>query len=489
MHIVFLNPQGNFDKNDSYWTMHPDFGGQLVYVKEIASEMAKLGHKIDIITRQLEDPKFPEFMERFDQYEGVENLRIIRIPCGPKEYVDKELLWEYLDEWTTNIIDFYEKEGKLFDFSTGHYGDGGLACVMIKEKTNIPYSFTGHSLGAQKFDKLNKDFTNFTVLEDKYFFTKRILGERASIKHSNIIFVSTSQERDEQYKHKLYKDAYNNANPLNFIVAPPGANTVVFAPHWSCKIEKSILNKIIQTTKRDIAEERINLPYIVLASRLDEKKNHVGLVRAYSENKKLQNRCNLLISLRGIEDAFEDYSSLKPEEVKIINEIMMIIKSKDLHGKVVFMSINSQKELADTYRYMAEKKSVFCLTALYEPFGLAPIEAMSTGLPVAVTMYGGPSEVLKEGNEEFGVLLDVHDLDEISKGLNKLFDNYDFYQKQGTKRVLSKYTWTATAKTYLKGITEVLNHEINGKVELPLYFKSLNVDDLDKNFIINKYKI
>ena len=42
MHIIFLNPQGNFDKNDSYWTMHPDFGGQLVYVKEIASEMLRM---------------------------------------------------------------------------------------------------------------------------------------------------------------------------------------------------------------------------------------------------------------------------------------------------------------------------------------------------------------------------------------------------------------------------------------------------------------
>ena len=48
MHILFVNPQGNFDKLDSYWTMHPDFGGQLVYVKEIATAMANLGHKIAI---------------------------------------------------------------------------------------------------------------------------------------------------------------------------------------------------------------------------------------------------------------------------------------------------------------------------------------------------------------------------------------------------------------------------------------------------------
>ena len=44
MHIAFLNPQGNFDPQDRYWTAHPDFGGQLVYVKEVALALGRLGH-------------------------------------------------------------------------------------------------------------------------------------------------------------------------------------------------------------------------------------------------------------------------------------------------------------------------------------------------------------------------------------------------------------------------------------------------------------
>ncbi|MFN2167505.1 MAG: glycosyltransferase family 1 protein, partial [Anaerolineae bacterium] len=53
MKIAFLNPQGNFDPKDSYWTEHPDFGGQLVYVKEVAIAVAALGHQADILTRQI----------------------------------------------------------------------------------------------------------------------------------------------------------------------------------------------------------------------------------------------------------------------------------------------------------------------------------------------------------------------------------------------------------------------------------------------------
>ena len=359
---------------------------------------------------------------------------------------------------------------------------------MIKQKTGIPYSFTGHSLGAQKFEKLNKAFSNFDELENKYQFTKRILAERSAIKNSDLIFVSTTQEMEEQYTHILYKDTNHTINPLSFIVAPPGANTSVFAPYWSTTVKEETVTKIDGLIKRDIDPARRNLPFIVLASRLDPKKNHIGLVKAYSENKALQERSNLMISLRGVDNAFDDYSMMKPEEKVIIKEIMDIINHSGIKGSVSFMSINSQFELADTYRYMAKQKSVFSLTALYEPFGLAPIEAMSTGLPVGVTMYGGPSDVLEENGEKFGVLLDVKNTENIGEGLNELFDNYDFYQKQGSKRVVSKYTWQATAKTYLEAITDKLSNKKTSIVELPSYFMSKDIKDLDTLFILHKYK-
>ena len=55
MHIIFLNPQGNFDQADSYLAEHSDFGGQLVYVKEVAQAMVDLGHRVDIVTRLIQD--------------------------------------------------------------------------------------------------------------------------------------------------------------------------------------------------------------------------------------------------------------------------------------------------------------------------------------------------------------------------------------------------------------------------------------------------
>ena len=82
MRIAFLNPQGNFDPADSHWTAHADFGGQLVYVKQVALAMAELGHEIDILTRRVRDPEWPEFAGDLDAYPESASVRIVRLPCG-----------------------------------------------------------------------------------------------------------------------------------------------------------------------------------------------------------------------------------------------------------------------------------------------------------------------------------------------------------------------------------------------------------------------
>ncbi len=485
MYIVFLNPQGNFDHNDSFWTEHPDFGGQLVYVKEIAIAMAKMGHKIDILTRRFSDSKLNVFEDTFDGYEGIDGLRIVRIPCGPEHFLPKEQLWPYLDEWTQNILGFFKSQKQIPDFCTGHYGDGGLAAVMLKQKLGIPYSFTGHSLGAQKLEKLGATLENIAQLDKKYHFSSRIEAERTAMRYADLIFVSTAQEQHEQYAHHFYRDVTEHRQE-NFVIASPGANTDVFNSEDHPE-DQQYLEKFNHVITRDINASRRNLPYIVLASRLDPKKNHIALIKAYANDKSLQRRSNIAISLRGIEDAYQDYSAAKPDELTILNEIMSTIRQYQLFGKIVFLSINSQKELAAFYRYMAKRKSLFCLTAIYEPFGLAPIEAMISGLPAVVTKYGGPSDVLKDGNDRYGVLIDVFDSDDIVKGLHMAFDDYDNYRSAGIKRVLDQYTWQATAKTYLKQIQNHLSLTLDQQdIHIHSSFIKGQHHPLGLNFMIKK---
>jgi sucrose-phosphate synthase len=168
----------------------------------------------------------------------------------------------------------------------------------------------------------------------------------------------------------------------------------------------------------------------------------------------LQEKANLVIVLRNVENAFEDYSNLNAEEKEIMDEIMTIIKEYNLYGKVSMFPINGQKQLASAYRVFSKLRSVFCLTALYEPFGLAPIEAMYAGLPAVVTKNGGTLETVDKGR--YGVVVDPENPEDISEGLIKALENFDIYRKLGIERVESKYTWRATAVGYLKVIEEAL---------------------------------
>ena len=459
MKIAFLNPQGNFDPKDSYWTEHPDFGGQLVYVKEVAIAVAALGHQADILTRQIVDPKWPEFAAPLDSYPGVDGVRIVRLPCGPKRFLPKEELWPHLgSSWVPNILTFYEQDGGLPTAFTAHYADGALAGALLKRETGVPYTMTGHSLGAQKMDKLGATRQNLAELDARYRFARRILAERVGMNHAGRIITSTSQERFEQYAHPAYRGAVDPADDGHFAVVPPGVNLRTFAPEPSA-LDAQIAARIDAALARDIDAGRRALPLVVASSRLDAKKNHVGLVQALAASEDLRAAANLAIVVRGLDDPLHHYDSLSAGEKVIMDGITALMARHSLEGKVVAFPLNSQAELAAAYRVLAARQSAFALTALYEPFGLAPLEAMSCGLPAVVTRNGGPSESLVEGDQEFGVLVDPADPADIARGVLRVVGSREawlHFHQAGRERVLARYTWERTAEGYLAAIRAML---------------------------------
>ena len=174
MHVAFLNPQGNFDPADSYGAGHPDFGGQLVYVKELSLALAELSVQVDIVTRRIRDSEWPEFSGDVDYYEGFpENPRILRIPCGGDSFLKKEALWPCLGEFVDNLLEQYGRDSP--DFATSHYADGGYASVLLQSETGIGFSFTGHSLGAQKIDKLGVRPENAARMEETFRFSSAFM--------------------------------------------------------------------------------------------------------------------------------------------------------------------------------------------------------------------------------------------------------------------------------------------------------------------------
>jgi len=109
-------------------------------------------------------------------------------------------------------------------------------------------------------------------------------------------------------------------------------------------------------------------PFVLVSSRLDEKKNILGVVKAFAESPQLRQRAGLIISVRGIDDPFTEVDRMAENERPVMHAILSAITEAGLKDRVRFLNIPSQQRLAATYRFFAEQGSVFALTAFYEPF-------------------------------------------------------------------------------------------------------------------------
>ena len=437
MHIAFINPQGNFDASNAHLTEHPDFGGQLIYVRELALAMAELGARVDVLTRQIIDPDWPEFSEAQDDFgEYADQVRIIRLPFGGPKFLAKEALWPTLPDFVTAIQTHYGDA--LPDYVTSHYADGGYSAVLLRARTGLGFTFTGHSLGAQKMDKLRASPANIEALEDRFRFSQRIAAERQAMRLADRVVTSTRAEASEQYAHPLYAGAAP-AHESGFDVIPPGINGKIFHPD----LERDSIDQ------RRIQPGDFGRPQVIVSSRLDAKKNIAGVVEAFAQSPALVDRAGLVICTRGLEDPWTEIEKLREDERAVLGPILERIDQAGLRGQVRFLDIGSQQALASVYRSLAQLESVFALPSLVEPFGLAPIEAAACGLAVAATRNGGPSEVFGNGG---GILFDPEDPKDIAATLIDALSQARTLRRQALETIVPNYSWRATAERYLQVI-------------------------------------
>jgi len=468
MHVAFVNPQGNFDPDNSYLASHPDFGGQLVYVREVARTLERSGHKVDILTRRIVDPDWPEFSAETDSYPGHPNLSIVRIPCGPDTFLPKEELWPHLGEWVEGVARWYDG-GSWPGLWTGHYADGGLCAALLGERSGTPFTFTGHSLGAWKLDLLLGESEDLAAADARFNFGPRIQAERAALARSAAIVANSSAERREQYDHPAYRDIVDPERDDRFAVIPPGVDLEIFDPEARSPWEDEVRARIAAAHERDIAPDRRDLPAVIAWSRLDPKKNHQALVQAFAQSPELKRRANLLIVTRGLDDPLREVDSVPEGQKEVLRDVVSEVERSDLWGCVSAFNLSGQSALAALYRWGAGSGGVFCLPAEYEPFGLTVVEAMAVGLPVVATQNGGPREITDEGRA--GLLADPHDPAEIAAQFLRLLSDgntWQTYADRGRERARQAYSWGRTAEGYLRLAGEISDGRRSGDPSFPI---------------------
>lgn len=467
MRIAFLNPHGNISAESTYLGRNSDIGGQSVYVFELAYALAKNQIHVDIFTRQIFDGNLPGFSQKAETYlNGY--LRILRLPFGTKGFIKKELIWPYIKDYIKGVIDFYQQEKQVCDFIGSHYADGGISAAVLSRVLNIEYSFTAHSLGIQKLVGLKG--VTFEMVNQKYWLGLRIYAEKVAIKYALFNVISTNDERYNKYQNVIYQNVVNVNDDSKFSIIQPGINKLIFNEN-QLPDETAYKERLENSIKRDISRERRTLPYIISLSRLDKTKNHEAIIKAYGINENLMKSANLLIQIKGVENPFIDYSILDNDGKMIVDNMLRMVNKYQLQGKICFTNFETQREMAACYKYLRAFDSVFCLSSFYESFGIAYLEAMACGLPVLVTNRGGPPYILVDDQEEYGILIDPYDIEDVSQKLNQIINSQRLlthYRNQGLKLVKNSFDWDMAAKKYLRAIENRLNM-VNKKLDFACY--------------------
>lgn len=420
-----------------------DTGGQIIYVLELAKELALQPHvrEVEVLTRQVIDDKVSSDYSRLEEPIS-DKAKLVRIPFGPKRYLKKEALWPYIDLFIDQTLVYFRRHG-IPDIIHGHYADAGLAGAQLSQLLHVPFIFTGHSLGRVKQHRLSIGKDNLDALERRYKFSERIEAEEIALETASMVVTSTSQEVEQQYQ------LYDHYVPGRMEVIPPGVDLTRFSPPSENEKPPAIYEALLPFLRDP------DKPMILTMARPDERKNLTKLVEVYGQSEELQTLANLVMVMGTREDIFE----LPPAQRKIINRVLHLIDKYNLYGKIAYPKTHQPTDVPELYRLAVRGKGVFINPALTEPFGLTLLEAGATGLPIVATNDGGPRDII--ANCENGLLIDPLDDQQIENALLRTLtepDQWATWSQAGIEGTRKHYSWSNHAKRYLRDLDDILKH-------------------------------
>ncbi len=409
--IMMISTHGYVSANPEFGM--PDTGGQVVYVLELAKCLARMGYRVDILTRRFEGQPASEPVS--------DRVRILRFPCGGKEFIPKEVLCDSIPEWVTNVERYVEKKRLRYAFINSHYWDAGLAGQALANRLDIPHVHTPHSIGAWKRDNMDDDPEE---LEKKYNFRRRVREEKVVYDECDLVIATTPPQRDV-----LTNGDYDV--PVRKIkVIPPGYDDTRFFP--------------VSLASRDALKHELDLEgRIVLAlGRMAKNKGYDLLLQAMPSVFSRLDDVKLLLAVGSTEP--------NASEIDQIEELRELADDLGISDRVIFRDYIPDEWLADYYR----AADVFALSSRYEPFGMTAVEAMACGTPTVITTEGGLQEHVTWGLD--ALYANPFDPDAFGHAIHAALAYPRLVQqltKYGSQTARSRFTWTGIAQ-HLLGVLQ-----------------------------------
>ena len=331
----------------------PDTGGQVVFVLELAKRFARLGYRVDVLTRKFETQPAQDKINA--------NLRVWRVPFGGSRFIRKEDMHDHLKDFVTNSLATIRKRGLSYDVVNSHYWDAGHAGQKIAEELQVPHIHTPHSLGWWKQHRMN---STRGESGGNYRFEERIQKEFVLYRNCDHVIATSEQQVDLiEKEYQLPRD--------HITMIPPGIDEGRFSPEPPQQIQS--LREKLNLRETDV--------YVV--GRAAHNKGYDLAIKALPHLRKLQPKARLVLAAGANSD----------QDKKLLGKWKKQAAKAGVGKHVKWLGYIDDKDLADYYR----AAGVFALPSRYEPFGMTAVEAMACGTPTVLTNHGGLYEQIEFG--------------------------------------------------------------------------------------------
>jgi D-inositol-3-phosphate glycosyltransferase len=394
MASVHSCPVGNLGAKDT--------GGMSVYIRELAYELGKQGHLVDVYTR-VHDPEDRQI------YEFGQNARLVHLRAGEDEEIHKLAVYSHLPDFVYNLESFAKHNDLQYDLIFSHYWLSGLAGEYLQKRWNIPHITMFHTLGAVK--------NTLGVGEDEP--ELRIDAERDLAQNCHRIIAPTEKEKEQLIRHY-------GASPERIGVVPCGVNFEQFKP-----VNKESARQHLSFGNDD--------KIILFVGRIDPLKGIDKLIKAIPY---LQNIQGLrLVIIGGGEHS--------QREIEQLQEL-----SCDLHIQdfVTFPGLIKHEQLP--YFYSAADACI--VPSYYESFGMVALESLACGTPVIATNVGNLKSVIRQGETGYVITDNAphHLADKIALLLSR--PGTDTEAALSIRASVSRFSWSNIAEAIIKECRLVL---------------------------------
>ena len=350
-----------------------DTGGMNVYILQVAKELGRRGHLVDVYTR-VHDPKDPQIQELGD------NARVIHLQAGP-HHEAKGSLHRFIPQFLDSLYAYQEREGLSYDLIHSHYWLSGAAGIELSRKWGVPHSTTFHTLGRAKMEARPAERES----------QQRLETESEVMRNVDSIVVSTTQEKSDL--SRLYGVPGHKVK-----VVSAGVDLELFAPVDRAEARRSL----------GLGDERV----VLSVGRIEPLK---GLDILMSAVARLDHLANTRLLIVGGE------AGGAPE----IARLGALAAELGLEDVVELTGTVKQTELPRYY----SAADVFVMPSYYESFGLAALEAMACGTPLIASRVGGPRSFIDEG--ETGLLVSWQAPGPYAERLERLLDDAGLRRRIG----------------------------------------------------------